>query len=342
MKQSDEPELDFKFMQQTPNNVPEVSTSEGSGSQLSFRFLGVAEDAKPDCADSRLLNRVLVIYHEMPTTETVREKICDEMGCRFVNRTIQRKPEACLKVLAELKKLEPKWLSGSKECCHFRLINADDPDSAKLIKELDVKRSDMPMLIKETDQHKRKKAHGMSSEDLAKWWNKQFLEPKAEPEAKPAAKSGQTTISETCVPGTGSFLSGPNWDFNGQGNLRAHLTDPRSPHHLPYEVVNGIGPNKMGRWSDAQVQAWHNWHHEALRGNVRTASPAPSPSRAVQPVRAGAAWQSVAPKLKYASGSREERIAQRITQIVAASVKSGPPAQMMAQAGSSKKNRITC
>jgi len=212
-------------------------------------------DAKPDCSPARQVNRVLVIYHEKPTTEVIREKVCDQFGCRFVTRTIQHRPEASERIVAELRKLAPRWRCGTEECDHFRLVNADDPANEKLARELDIKRSELPLLVKETDPHKRKRAAGMSGEEIAEIWNKWFLEPQTE---------STKAVVQTCVPSVGSFVGSPQWDYHGTGSLRDHLTDVRGLHHLPRAVVD--------RWSDSQVQAWHNWHHEAMRQPSRQAS----------------------------------------------------------------------
>ena len=257
-------------------------------------------EVKPDCTPARLTNRMLVIH---PASETIKVKVCDANGCRFELRTVAPP------IIGELKKLAPKWSCGEKDCDHFRLVNADDEKNVALLKELDVKRSDLPLLVKETDVEKRKKAAGMTGEELAKLWNKWFAEPVAEgPEAKAEA--------EKCLPTFGG-LSGPRWDYNGSGSLRDHLTDIRGLHHLPRAVVDG--------WSDSQVQAWHNWHHEAMQGRVSRTT--------------GTQKQNVAAgkKLGYRSGSNESTIANRAHQIATSIVRS-PPAGLVAAQSSGDKS----
>ena len=217
-------------------------------------LLAEKPDVKPDCTPARLTNRMLVIH---AAAETIKVKVCDANGCRYELRTVAPP------ILGELKKLSPKWSCGEKDCDHFRLVNADDEKNVALLKELDVKRADLPLLVKETDVEKRKKAAGMTGEDLAKLWNKWFAEPV--PEAKAEA--------EKCLPTFGA-LRGPRWDYNGSGSLRDHLTDIRGLHHLPRAVVDG--------WSASQVQAWHNWHHEAMQGRVARKAQIPSPKSQTQ------------------------------------------------------------
>ncbi len=245
---------------------------------------------KPDCSPIRTANRVLVIH---PATQTVKVKVCDDFGCRFELRTVPHP------ILAELKKLTPKWSFGDKECDHFRPINADDPKQAELLRELQVKREDLPLLVKETDVEKRKKAAGMSGEDLAKQWNKWFLAPEAEPPSaadKPVQK---------CLP---SFqVSGVQWTW--PGGIRSHLTDPRQVHHLPKAVVD--------TWTDQQCVAWHNWHHEVLSGRRSTAVPA-VPSQKTSAVFSHGSQRA---------GTLEDRIAA-----IARSKIRLPPPQMVAAA----------
>lgn len=273
------------------------------------------EDAppKPDCAPARLVNRVLVILHDKPVSETVRVKVCDAFGCRFENRVTQHSPKESQRVLAELKKLEPKWTAGHKDCDHFLLIDADDPQHAKLIKELDVKRGDLPLLIKETDPNKRKRAAGLSGAEITKLWNKWFLEPTAEPAAEAPA----------CVPGVGSFAGYPQWDYRGSGSLRDHLTDPRGLHHLPRAVVDP--------WSDRQIQAWHNWHHEVLAGRrVATPQPVATPRQSVG--RQSGQSHTNAPR------SGERGYQSRATQLAQAALR---PMPVLGQPGdSAKKKRL--
>lgn len=242
--------------------------------------------AKPDCSPARLMNRMLVIH---PATQTIKVKVCDENGCRFELRTV---PHGIVK---QLKTLAPKWSCGDQECDHFRLVNADDPKQAELLRELDVKRDDLPMLVKETDVEKRKKASGMTADDIAKLWNKWFIEPAAEGEKAEAV--------EKCLPTFAS--SGEQWTY--PGNIRHHLTDPRFPHHLPAALV--------ATWSDAQCLGWHNWHHEVLSGRQRVVR---QPEKSQQPA-----------KPRQVSQATTERVTA-----IARSIVRSPPPQMVADAGS--------
>jgi len=247
-----------------------------------------AADAKPDCTPARLMNRMLVIH---PATQIVKVKVCDDLGCRFELRTVPHP------IVAELKKLSPKWSCGDKECDHFRLVNADDPKQAELLRELDVKREELPLLVKETDVDKRKKAAGMTGDDIAKLWNKWFIEPAADGEKAEAA--------EQCLPNFDS--SSEQWTY--PGDIRHHLTDMRFPHHLPSALV--------ASWSDAQCVGWHNWHHQVLSGRQRVVR---QPQKSQQPA-------------KPRQVSSTERIADRVESIARSVVRSPPP-QMVADASS--------
>ena len=257
---------------------------------------------KPDCVPARTVNRMLVIY---PPTATVKVKVCDEFGCRYELRMVPHP------ILGELKKLSPKWSCGDKECDHFRLINADDPKQAGLLRELEVKRDDLPMLVKETDVEKRKKAAGMSGEDIAKLWNKWFVEPKAE---ETGARGEGRGASEKCFPQFGS--DGHQWDY--PGSIRDHLTDPRQVHHLPRAVVES--------WSDSQCVAWHNWHHEVLSGR-RMGTPARPSSQQTQTGKS--AHPTKSQPVSFASP-----LANRISAIAQATIRAPPP-RMVAAANAS-------
>lgn len=260
------------------------------------------EPPKPDCAPVRQVNRVLVIY---PPTTTVRVKVCDDFGCRFELRKVPHP------ILGELKKLAPKWSAGDKDCDHFRLVNADDPRQADLLRELAVKLDELPLLIKETDVEKRKKAAGMSGEEIAKLWNKWFIEPKAE---EPA---GQRAATEKCLPQFGS--DGHQWTY--PGSIRSHLTDPRQVHHLPKAVVDA--------WTDQQCVAWHNWHHEVLSGRKLAA-----------PARASAQQSPTgksAPPPQARQVSFDSPVENRIASIARSTIRSPPP-QMVAAARASYGN----
>lgn len=260
-----------------------------------------AQELKPECSPARTLNRVLVLH----ATKTVTlVKVCDANGCRFVEQVSPQTPPASAKLLAEVAKLTEKksWKAGATECDHFWLVDIDEPKNAALIKDLGVKRDELPLLVKESDANSRKKAAGMKAHDLAQHWNNWFREPQAE--AQPD--------NQQCLPTVGGFASGPRWDYTGNGTLRQHLTDPRGAHHLPAAVVN--------EWTDSQVQTWHNWHHEVMAGRRAVQTPVNQSTE-----RQGASRRSNSP------GASARPLTDRITAIARATIRS-PPAQMVADA----------
>lgn len=205
---------------------------------------------KPECAEVRSVNRVLVFYHEKPTTETTREYVCDGKFCGWQNRTWTRSPKDCESFLAKLKKLPDPWKVGDDDCVHFKPVKADDPSNAKLVKELKITFGDLPLLVKEAEPEKRKKAAGMDGADAAHVYLKWYVKPVPE---------GETAVVERCLPMSpleGIQFASEQWTY--PGNIRHHLTDPRFPHHLPKALVDS--------WSDAQCVGWHNWHHQVMSG----------------------------------------------------------------------------
>lgn len=256
---------------------------------------------KANCAPIREVNRVLVIYHEKPATETVREYVCNAQFCGWQNRTWTRSPKESEKFLKSLKALPDAWNIGVDDCCHFKPINADDPKHAKLVKELKITFGEMPLLVKESEPDKRKRAAGMDGPAAAHIYLKWYV--RAEPEASSGA-----TRCEPMGPLDGIQFAAEQWTY--PGNIRHHLTDPKFPHHLPAALVDS--------WSDAQCVGWHNWHHGVLRGEGRGA-------RGTQPVRR----TSLAP--------HPSRLTQRIADVARSTLRS-PPAQMVAAANASYGN----
>ena len=204
------------------------------------------------CAESRKCNRMLIIH--ATETKKILVKVCRGGICNYETRDTGKLPvesTTLLHYLAGDDWKAGKWKVGDDECSHFKLVNFNDKANAALIKELDIKWDDLPLLVKEGDTEKRKHAHGMKGNDVANIWNKWFVEPEAE--LRPTAN----TLVSKCVPGVAGANGLPQWDYYGQGTLRDHLIDPTSPHRLPKVLVDG--------WSDAQVQSFHNLHHEAMK-----------------------------------------------------------------------------
>lgn len=227
-------------------------------------------DAPKECSPVRVANRVLLIVDKGGQTVQKQVKICEGGICHWEMRSFQVEHSASQTILKELGKLGNGWETDG-ENGHFKVVDFSDPRNQDMVKELRIGRQDLPLLVKETEDTIRKRAAGMSDVDLAKWYLQQYT---------PGPSKDSGSAKSDGVPSVGGFLSGPQWDYNGQGSLRSHLMDPRGLHHLPAAVVNS--------WSEQQVQAWHNWHHEVLQGQSTKATPAavkPQASRKSGPVR---------------------------------------------------------
>jgi hypothetical protein len=190
-------------------------------------------------------------------------------------------------VLAQLAKLPKPWKWGDDICNHFEIIDADDAANAKLMQDLAIKKSELPLLVKECDPTQRKPAVGLKTTDLARTWNQWFAEPKPSPKSE----------TGPCVPKLGA--NGKTaWTW--PGSLREHLIDPRGPHHLPPAVVD--------RWTFAEQQRFHNWHHDAMQAS------------AVK--RQGAV--KAQPRI-YQAGTREGTVERRAWQIAASVPRTARP-----------------
>lgn len=209
------------------------------------------KEKKGGCTESRKCNRMLIIH--ATETKKVMIKVCHGGICTYEERDTKAAPISSFLLVKTLQDFTASgsWKLGNDECSHFKLVNFNDKSNAALIKELGVKWDDLPLLVKEGDTEKRKHAHGMKGNDVANIWNKWFVEPEAE--LRPTANA----FVSKCVPGVAGANGLPQWDYYGQGTLRDHLIDPTSPHRLPKVLVDG--------WSDAQVQSFHNLHHEAMK-----------------------------------------------------------------------------
>lgn len=205
-----------------------------------------------ECSEARRCNRILIIH--ATETKKIMVKVCRGGICSYEPRDTEELPirsTTLLHYLAQDDWKDGKWKVGDDECSHFKLVNFNDKANTSLMKELGIKWDDLPILVKEGDTERRKRAHGMKGNDVANIWNKWFVEPEADlPQT--------TTVSVSkCVPGVVGANGLPQWDYYGKGTLRDHLVDPTAPHRLPKVLVDG--------WSDAQVQAFHNLHHESMR-----------------------------------------------------------------------------
>lgn len=263
----------------------------------------------------RRANRVLVIYHSKPITKTTRVKVCVNGVCHYEDRVIKTPPTESVRFVGALTLWsgeQTKWRCGINSDDHFKLVDASDPKNSELLGDLGVSKEELPLLIKETQPDQRKRATGLSGEDAAKWWNSKFQEAVA-----PEAIQGVEKVTP------GGFLSGPKWDYHGQGTLRQHLMDLNAPHHLPKAVVDG--------WSDAEVQWWHNWHHEVLEGRKAVKQQTPitqqksiqgQTTKAAPPMGRGVSRVS----LGYSSGSFEGQVSS-FAFAVAQQTARAPPAQ---------------
>ena len=267
----------------------------------------------PKCSPVRVANRVLLIVDRAGQKVQKQVKICEGKTCRWEMRTFDVEHAPSVTILKELAKLEKQgigWETGG-ENSHFLVVDFADPRNAEMMKELQVSRQDLPLLVKETEDATRKRAAGMKDADLGQWYLQQYT-------PSPAKDEGSAKLP--AVPAVGGFLSGPNWDYNGQGSLRQHLMDPRGPHHLPAAVVNS--------WSEQQVQAWHNWHHEVLQGHSTRPSPATvKPSVTVRPQvsRSTAPIHNVS--FGYSQGSFQSEVASYALQVAQQTARA-PPARM--------------
>lgn len=270
--------------------------------------------AKPDCSDARQANRVLVIVDQSKRKEQRQVQICEKgKPCRWVMQTVEVEHASSQQVLKDLEKLSKSnsdWKVGDDECVHFKIVDWSDSRNVDMIKELDIQQKDLPLLVKEAQLDQRKKAAGMKMEELAKWYIQKYMQPTPE--------GVQQQGPQVCVPNIGGFAGGPRWDYNRSGSLRQHLTDPRGLHHLPKAVVD--------QWSDAQVQAWHNWHHEVMEGHKVQAAPAnvtkpvplkPQASKSVIPVRQVS--------FGYSRGSLQNEMANFALSVAQQTARAPPP-----------------
>lgn len=287
-------------------SLPQISESE----EVEFSVHNAKPMPKPQgdvpkCSPVRVANRVLVVVDRAGQKVQRQVKICEGKTCRWEMRTfdVEHAPSvAILKELAKLEKQELGWEMAS-ENAHFLIVDFSDARNAEMMKELQISRQDLPLLVKETEDVIRKRASGMKDADLATWYLQQYT---------PSPVKDEGSAKTPTVPSVGGFLSGPNWDYNGQGSLRQHLMDPRGPHHLPAAVVNS--------WSEQQVQAWHNWHHEVLQGrSVPSTKAAPATSQprvGIRPVGAAS--------LGYSTSSFQGNVAQFALAVAQASARSPP------------------
>lgn len=211
--------------------------------------------AEPECGTDREANRVLVIVATKLATEYrfVKAANCPDGRCPLIRQAVKLTTDASDRLLAELARLPKNWKWGEDDCNHFEIIDADAKEHAKLLTQLAVKRSELPLLVKECDPIVRKPGTGLKMADLAKLWNQWFAEPRP-------------TKSEhgACLPRLGAD-GRTSWTW--PGSLRDHLIDPRGPHHLPAAVVD--------RWTFDEQKRFHNWHHDKLTGTVSQSKPAP-------------------------------------------------------------------
>lgn len=271
-------------------------------------------DSKP-CTDQRLSNRVLVFVDGSTRTEQRQVQICEKgKPCRWILQSVQVRHDASQRALKELDKLtkeDAKWAASADiECVHFKIVDVTKSANVDMVKELKINLKDLPLLVKETEDERRKKADGMKANELAEWYLKQFVQPVPEGQAQAAQ----------CVPAVGGFaFHTPQWYLKNGGNLRKHLMDPASEHHLPKAVVD--------QWSDAQVEAWHTWHHEMLEG--RTVNAAPAKIKTTSKPANGTTQtkhRTTPTSLGYASGTFHSEVAQYALVVAQSSARS-PPSQ---------------
>ena len=243
----------------------------------------------------RMRNRVLVFHTTRSSFVNKKVYECDGRGsCRWVTRLVEVKPEASEKFLRELQALEG-WKCSPTEYSHWVLVDVNDPKNAVLVKQFAPNTNELPVIVRETDPKIRRSAVGMDGKRAGEWWNQQFQEQPPQPRES----SGK--------PGAFHFDDEHPWTH--PADLRRHLMDPRSPHHLPKAVVDS--------WSDPECVKWHNWHHEVLSGNKAI----PKPLSQSTPRKFGSVVS-----LGYSQGSYEHQVAS-FAMRVAQQTARAPPSQ---------------
>lgn len=224
---------------------------------------GDVGDARPDCSEARMANRVLLVLDTSKRVEQRNAQICERgKPCRWVLQNVDVVISPASQALSkELGKLDKNWKVGEDECVHFKVVEFGDPRNVDLVKDLQIKASDLPLLIKESAPDRRKKAGGMSAKNLMDWWNQQF----GDPVPVQAVSSGvpfhsghncpkcgrmQYDIHNNAGPVSNSHIHrcdfcGTSWYHGDNGQAVPHLTTPAKIIQTEPRASRGLTPRNV-------------------------------------------------------------------------------------------------
>lgn len=206
-----------------------------------------------------IANRVLVFVKSQATSQQVRQRVCRGLFCTYEWVTVAVPPTSSTEAKTSLQTLAektPSWrvsFDPADSRSHFVVIDIDDPANQPLVDQFQVDQSQVPVAIAELSGAKTALT-GMDHVAIATWFNANHVADIS------ATKAAQVKAFKAVAPTFGSSQS--QWTY--PGNIRTHLMDPSSPHHLPKAVID--------QWSDQQCIQWHNWHHQVLSGKQASSS----------------------------------------------------------------------